>query len=247
MIQALIIDDEAKARQGLRLVLEKYCPEIKILALCESPEIGLEKINALKPDLIFLDVQMPKMSGFDLLERVSKINFEVIFVTAYDRYAIKAIKFSALDYLLKPIDVDELINAVEKISKKKKSKVAQYGSLLKNVKPGMEKLKRLAIPSDNEIIMQPIADIIYCEADSSYTTLYLSGGKKITVSKTLKEFENILPEGDFCRIHHSTLVNMAHVTKYIKGEGGYVIISNNNHLNVSRRKKDQFLQMLHQA
>ncbi|KQC30350.1 LytR/AlgR family response regulator transcription factor [Flagellimonas eckloniae] len=247
MIQALIIDDEAKARQGLRLVLEKYCPEIKILALCESPEIGLEKINALKPDLIFLDVQMPKMSGFDLLERVSKINFEVIFVTAYDRYAIKAIKFSALDYLLKPIDVDELVNAVEKISKKKKNKVAQYGSLLKNVKPGMEKLKRLAIPSDNEIIMQPIADIIYCEADSSYTTLYLSGGKKITVSKTLKEFENILPEGDFCRIHHSTLVNMAHVTKYIKGEGGYVIISNNNHLNVSRRKKDQFLQMLHQA
>nr|WP_299070970.1 LytTR family DNA-binding domain-containing protein [uncultured Allomuricauda sp.] len=245
MIQALIIDDEAKARQGLRLVLEKYCPEIKILALCESPEIGLEKINALKPDLIFLDVQMPKMSGFDLLERVSKINFEVIFVTAYDRYAIKAIKFSALDYLLKPIDVDELMNAVEKISKKKKNKVAQYGSLLKNVKPGMEKLKRLAIPSDNEIIMQPIADIIYCEADSSYTTLYLSGGKKITVSKTLKEFENILPEGDFCRIHHSTLVNMAHVTKYIKGEGGYVIISNNNHLNVSRRKKDQFLQMLH--
>jgi len=247
MIKALIIDDEANARKGLRLVLQKYCPEVEVLALCESPEVGLEKIEALNPDLIFLDVQMPKMSGFDLLQKIPEINFEVIFVTAYDRYAIKAIKFSALDYLLKPIDVDELITAVQRISKKKKNKAAKYKSLLNNVKPGADKLKRLAIPSDNEIIMQPIEEIIYCEADSSYTTLFLANGKKITVAKTLKEFENILPESDFCRIHHSTLVNMAHVTKYIKGEGGYVIISNDKHLNVSRRKKESFLQQLYQG
>lgn len=247
MITALIIDDEANARKGLRLVLQKYCPEVEVLALCESPEVGLEKIKALSPELIFLDVQMPKMSGFDLLEKLPEINFEVIFVTAYDRYAIKAIKFSALDYLLKPIDVDELITAVNKISKKRRDKTLQYKSLFNNVKSDTEKLKRLAIPSDNEIIMQPIADIIYCEADSSYTTLYLTNSKKITVAKTLKEFESVLPETDFCRIHHSTLVNMAHVVKYVKGEGGYVIISNDQHLNVSRRKKENFLQLLFQG
>ncbi|MDB4292775.1 LytTR family DNA-binding domain-containing protein [Maribacter sp.] len=247
MVKALIIDDEANARKGLRLVLQKYCPEVQVLALCESPEVGLEKIAELQPDLIFLDVQMPKMSGFDLLEKLPEINFEVIFVTAYDRYAIKAIKFSALDYLLKPIDVDELVTAVEKISKKQKNKAIKYKSLLNNVRPGPDKLKRLAIPSDNEIIMQPIKEIIYCEADSNYTTLFLTSGKKIIVAKTLKEFENILPETDFCRIHHSTLVNMAHVVKYIKGEGGYVIISNDKHLNVSRRKKEGFLQLLCQG
>ncbi len=247
MIKALIIDDEVKARQGLRLVLEKYCPGVEILALCESPKTGLEKIEELQPDLIFLDVQMPKMSGFDLLEKIPEINFEVIFVTAYDRYAIKAIKFSALDYLLKPIDVDELITAVQKISKRRKNRTIKYQSLLNNVKTDAKTLTRLAIPSDNEIIMQPIKDIIYCEADSSYTTLHLINDKRIIVAKTLKEFENILPESDFCRIHHSTLVNISHIVKYIKGEGGYIIISNNKHLNVSRRKKECFLKILQQG
>ncbi len=247
MIKALIIDDEAKARQGLRLVLEKYCPDIEILGLCESPEIGLEKIDELQPDLVFLDVQMPKMSGFDLLDNIPNINFEVIFVTAYDKYAIKAIRFSALDYLLKPIDVDDLINAVQRISNNHRNNKAQFQSLLSNMNPTTKMLKRLAIPSENEIIMQPINEIIYCEADSSYTTLHIEGGKKIVVSKTLKEFENILPETEFCRIHHSTLVNMAHVVKYVKGEGGYIIISNNSHLNVSRRKKEHFINLLQQG
>lgn len=247
MIKAIIIDDEVKARQGLRLVLEKYCPEIEILALCESPEVGLKKITALQPDLVFLDVQMPNMSGFDLLEKVDTINFDVIFVTAYDKYAIKAIKFSALDYLLKPIDVDELTNAVKKVLKKQKYRTVKYQSLLNNVKANTKKLTRLAIPSDNEIIMQPIKDIIYCEADSSYTTLHLTDNKRITVAKTLKEFDSILPDTDFCRIHHSTLVNINHVIKYIKGDGGYIIVSNNKHLNVSRRKKDYFIQLLQQG
>ncbi len=244
MTKALIIDDEAKARQGLRLVIEKYCPEIELIGLCESPEVGLEKIASLHPDLVFLDVQMPNMSGFDLLDNVPEINFEVIFVTAYDKYAIKAIRFSALDYLLKPIDVDDLISAVKRIYQKQGDKNANYQSLLSNVNSESRKLKRLAIPSENEIIMQPTENIIYCQADSSYTTLYIEGGKKIIVAKTLKEFEYMLPETDFCRIHHSTLVNMAHVVKYIKGEGGYIIVSNNTHLNVSRRKKENFISLL---
>ena len=184
------------------------------------------------------------MSGFDLLEKVSDINFEVIFVTAFDRYAIKAIKFSALDYLLKPIDVDNLVSAVEKVKEKQKGNMAHYRSLLSNIKYGQEKLKRLAIPFDNEIILQKLEDIIYCAADGSYTVLHLLGNKKITVSKNIKEFENILPENDFCRIHHATLVNMNHVVKYIKGEGGYVMVTEGDHLDVSRRKKEAFLKLL---
>ncbi len=245
MVRAIIIDDEEDAREVLSLALKKFCSDIEILALCESPEEGLEKINTLGPSLVFLDVQMPNMSGFDLLEKVVDINFEVIFVTAFNRYAIKAIRFSALDYLLKPIEIDELVRAVEKVKQKQRSNTVHYRSLLNNIKYGVEKLSRLAIPSDNEIIIQKLEDIVYCEADGSYTTLHLSGGKKITVSKILKEFENMLPESDFCRIHHSTIVNMSHVTKYIKGEGGYVMVTGGDHLDVSRRKKDSFIKLLH--
>ena len=244
MIRAILIDDEQDARVGLKLTIEKFCPEISIIALCETPEIGIEKINELRPDLVFLDVQMPRLSGFDLLEKFEVINFEVIFVTAFDKYAIKAIKFSALDYLLKPIEVDELVSAVQKIKEKNKNKTSNFKSLLNNVKHSSEKLTRLAIPSDNEIILQKTVDIIYCEADGNYTILHLVNDKKITVSKTLKEFENILPETDFCRIHHATLVNLEHVTKYVKGDGGYVLVTGRHHLDVSRRKKDNFLQAL---
>ncbi|MDB4292138.1 LytTR family DNA-binding domain-containing protein [Maribacter sp.] len=244
MIRALIIDDEEDAREVLSLALAKFCPEIEILALCESPEEGLEQINLLAPSLIFLDVQMPNMSGFDLLEKVSDINFDVIFVTAFDKYAIKAIKFSAMDYLLKPIDVDDLVSAVSKVTRKQKNNTASYRSLLKNVNYGAEKLKRLAIPSDNEIILQKLEDIVYCAADGSYTILHLIENKKITVSKNIKEFENILPETDFCRIHHATLVNLNHVVKYIRGEGGYILVTGGHHLDVSRRKKDAFLKSL---
>ncbi len=244
MIKTILIDDEEGARQGLLLTLQKYCPDIDVIAICESPEKGLKKINELQPDLVFLDIQMPKMSGFELLKQLGNFKFEVIFVTAYDKYAIKAIKFSALDYLLKPIDVDELISSVKKVKNKNTENPHRYKSLLSNINNSSEKLTRLAIPTDNEIIVQKICDIIYCEADSSYTTLHLVDNKRITVSKTLKEFENILPASDFCRIHHSSLVNMNHVIKYVKGEGGYVIITGGNHLNVSRRKKDSFLQLL---
>lgn len=244
MIRAIIIDDEQDARDGLQFIVEKFCPEVSIIALCETPEIGIEKIKELQPNLVFLDVQMPRLTGFDLLEKMEVINFEIIFVTAFDKYAIKAIKFSALDYLLKPVEVDELVSAIQKIKEKQHNKTTHFKSLLTNVKQNSEKLERLAIPSDNEIILQKVTDIVYCEADSNYTILHLVDEKKITVSKTLKEFENILPETDFCRIHHSTLVNLVHVTKYVKGDGGYVLVTGRRHLDVSRRKKDAFIQAL---
>ena len=244
MIRSIIIDDEEKAREGLRIILEKYCPDIEIVASCEKPEVGLKKIEELKPELVFLDVQMPRMSGFDLLDKIGEINFEVIFITSYDKYAIKAIKFSALDYLLKPIDIDDLVSAVERIKEKQTKEAVNFKSLLSNMKNRSEKLTRLAIPTENEIVMQDLKDIIYCEADGSYSNIHLVNDKKITVSKMLKDFENILPENDFCRIHHGSLINMAHVVKYVRGEGGYVVMTGGGHLDVSRRKKDGFIQML---
>lgn len=246
MIRSIIVDDEAKARDGLKLVLQKFCPEIEILALCPTPDEGLRCIHSLQPDLVFLDVQMPHKSGFNLLEELGEFNFEVIFVTAFDRYAIKAIKFSALDYLLKPIDIDELQNAVNKAGERIRHKNSRnnYVSLLKNIKYPSQKIDKLAIPTFDGILFEPVDDIIYCEADRNYTTLMMTGNRKIVVSKNLKDFENMLSDSGFFRIHHTYLINMKHVKKYRKGDGGSVVLEGNHHLDVSRRKKETFLQML---
>ena len=246
MLKAIIIDDEYDSREALRMAVEKYCEEVEIVASCESPEAGLSAIQTLRPDLIFLDIQMPHMSGFDLLNRIDPIDFEVIFVTAYDRYAIKAIKFSALDYLLKPVDIDELLTAVQRVRKKAHDAVAvnHYKSIIENVKSHGQGLGKLAIPTVDGIIFVKIKEITYCEADRNYTILYFSNQEKIIVSKTLKEFESILEDKNFFRVHNSYLINLQHIQKYIKGEGGYVILSDGSHVDVSRRKKEEFLKIL---
>lgn len=247
MVRSIIIDDEASAREGLKLVLEKFCPDIEILASCSTPDDGLKSILSLKPDLVFLDVQMPHKSGFNLLEELGEFHFEVIFVTAFDRYAIKAIKFSALDYLLKPIDIDDLQKAVQKAKERieQNSSRNSYVSLLKNIKHPSQAIEKLAIPSFDGVLFEPVDNIIYCEADRNYTSLTMKDNRKIIVSKTLKDFENMLSDSGFFRIHHAYLINMKHVKKYIKGDGGYVILEGDHHLDVSKRKKDAFMQMLH--
>ncbi|MDH3708901.1 MAG: LytTR family DNA-binding domain-containing protein [Cyclobacteriaceae bacterium] len=247
MIRAIIIDDEAGAREGLQLLLEEYCQQVKVEACCDGAVQGLKAIKSLQPDLVFLDIQMPHMSGFDLLECLDTIDFEVIFVTSYDRYAIKAIKFSALDYLLKPIDAEDLMAAVEKVNHKQQKEKHRYQTLLANMRQGSEKLTRLAIPTENEIIIQKVDDIVYCAADGSYCHVHLADQSKVTVAKNLKDFENILSEGDFYRIHNSTLVNIGYVNKYVRGEGGYVVLKNGEHLDVSRRKKEGLLELLNKV
>lgn len=171
MIRAILIDDEADAREGLKLALTKYCPEAAILQVCETPQQGLEAIEKLEPDLVFLDVQMPGMSGFDLLQQIRRINFAVIFVTAFDRYAIKAIKFSALDYLLKPIDVDDLIHAVQKVKEQAPAyrHAAHYQSAFSNSQYTAGKIAKLAVPTHNGIDFFLTDDIIYCQADGGIT------------------------------------------------------------------------------
>lgn len=247
MIKSLIIDDEADAREVLKLALEKYCPEVEVLVACATPEEGLKAIRSHQPDLVFLDVQMPHMSGFDLLEQLGDINFAVIFVTAYDRYAIKAIKFSALDYLLKPVDPDDLVSAVQKAEDRQsiENSSYRYQSVLSNVKNKHAQIDKLAIPDSEGIMFVETANIICCRADGNYTMLYLMGGKTTLVSKPLKDFENMLADTGFCRVHHATLVNMNHIRKYVKGDGGYVVLSDSHHVEVSRRKKEAFLQQLH--
>lgn len=243
MIDCLIIDDEPDAREALKMVVEKYCPDVEILAVCETPEKGLEEILNLQPDLVFLDVEMPGMSGFDLLQHIDEINFAVIFVTAYNRYAIQAIKFSALDYLLKPVDPDDLVSAVQKAKdwQHQKELAYRYQSVISNVKNQQLNMDKLAIPDSDGIIFVETAHIICCRADGNYTMLYMSGGKTILVSKTLKDFEAILSNHGFSRVHHAALINMKHIQKYVKGDGGYVVLSDNHHVDVSRRKKEGFL------
>ncbi|HET9279696.1 MAG TPA: LytTR family DNA-binding domain-containing protein [Flavitalea sp.] len=246
MITAAIVDDEGDGREAIQLAIEKYCPEITIAGIYATPEAGITGIRQARPDLVFLDVQMPQMSGFDVLQQLSPISFEVIFVSAYDRYAIKAIKFSALDYLLKPVDVDDLIQAVKKVKDRlhQKGNSYQYQSVLNNIQSKSGKIEKLAIPSSNGIDFFNTSDIIYCRADGSYTTLVLKDKQNCLVSKNLKDFEHLLAESGFCRVHHSYLINLAHVQKYIKGEGGYVLLTEGHHVDISRRKKDEFLALL---
>ena len=243
MIQSIIIDDETDAREALRLALDKYCPEVEVLAACETPENGIEAIANMQPDLVFLDVQMPHMSGFDLLEEIGEINFAVIFVTAYDRYAIKAIKFSALDYLLKPVDPDDLVSAIRK-AENRQHRSYQYQSVLNNIKQ-QKNIDKLAIPDAQGIMFVDTSNIICCQADGNYTMLYLAGGKTTLVSKPLKDFEAMLSESGFIRVHHAALINIKHIQKYMKGDGGYVIMTEDLHVDISRRKKEAFLQQLH--
>jgi two-component system LytT family response regulator len=245
-IAAIIIDDESDGREALRIALERYFPEITIKRVCESPEQGIEAIQSVKPALVFLDVQMPHLSGFDLLKKVSPFDFEVIFVTAHDQYAIKAIRFSALDYLLKPVDIDDLRAAIQKVKERleHKNTSQQYQSVLHNAQQNSGRIDRLAVPTQDGIEFFHTADIVFCEAQGSYTNILLKGKAKALVSRNLKDFENLLSESGFCRVHHSFLINMIHVRKYVKGEGGYVVMTDDHYVDVSRRKKDEFLKLL---
>jgi len=245
-IRTLIIDDEEDAREALRLSIEHYCPNLELLTTCDSAEAGLQAIHQNEPDLIFLDIQMPRLSGFDLLQQVASIPFEVIFVTAHDHYAIKAIRFSALDYLLKPVDVDDLMQAVRRAEQRihQNERKYQYQSLVHNSQFTPGNIDRLAVPSADGIEFLDPNDIVYCQADGNYTTLYLTNRDKKLISKNLKDFECLLADSGFCRVHHSSLINLKHIQKYIKGEGGYVILTDNHHVDISRRKKEVFLGML---
>jgi two-component system, LytTR family, response regulator len=243
-MKAILIDDERDALEMLEWIIKKHAPEVEIIAMCDSSLDGLEKIKSLKPELVFLDIEMPQLNGFDLLERLGKYDFEVIFTTAYNQFAIKALKICALDYLLKPIDGEELKSAVKKaVNRKSKVSSEQLDMLMNYFKPEKPKTRRVALTASDHLIFVDTNDIVYCESDSNYTTFFLAKGEKVLISKTLKDVEEILEGADFFRIHASYLINMKHVSKFTRGDGGYVVMSNNEHITVSRRKKDEFFDM----
>lgn len=243
-MKTVLVDDEINALEMLEWMLQKNCPEVEIVAMCDSPLDALEKIKALKPDVIFLDIEMPQLNGFDLLERLGKHESDVIFTTAYNQFAIKAFKVCALDYLLKPIDPEDLKAAVQKAAQKKNTvSQEQLDLLLSYMKPEKPKSKRIALTASDHLVFVETEKIIYCESDSNYTIFFLTDGQKIIVSKTLKDVEEILEGTDFFRVHASYLINMKHVSKFTRGDGGYVVMSNNQHITVSRKKKDEFFEM----
>jgi two-component system LytT family response regulator len=241
---AIIVDDEKHCREVLELLLHKHCSEVKILAICSSGEEALKALQQQPPDVLFLDIEMPGMNGFALLEKFQHAAFEIIFTTAYNEYAIKAIKHSALDYLLKPIDKDELIQAINKVKEHKAVKASERINNLIGLL-NVKQAKRFAVPTLEALVMVDAAEILFCESDSAYCKLFfINQAKPMVISKTLKEVEEVLQGCGFCRVHHSYLVNMKFVQKYIRGEGGEVVMSNNTHLPVSRTRKQDFLNLL---
>jgi two-component system LytT family response regulator len=245
MIKAILIDDEVHCLDTLSILLKEYCPDVQIMEQCRSAKNGLQAIEKNKPDLVFLDIEMPGMNGFEMLEQFTEIPFAIIFTTGYDQYAIKAIHFSALDYLLKPIDPNELISAVKKVQEQRHLPVAeQFQMLLKQIQDKNHQFNKIAVPTAEGFELIPADEVVRCEADDNYTHLFLKSKNKITACRTLKEMEEQLHDFSFfVRVHHSYLVNLNEVTKYIRGEGGYLVMSDGSSVNVSRSRKDALLKL----
>ncbi len=246
MIKAIIIDDEEKSRVTLNNLISKHCENITVIEHCQSVAEGVKSISKNNPDLVFLDIEMPFENGFTLFEKIKNPSFQIIFTTAYDQYAIKAIKYSALDYLLKPVDVDDLKNAVKKCEAKSKAEPNRSDDIemLLSALKLKSKSAKIAVPTFEGLQMISANEIVKCIADESYTHITLADGSKLVVSRILKEFEELLSDLNFLRIHNSSLINLSHVKKYVKGDGGYVIMSDNETVEVSRRKKNELLQRL---
>lgn len=245
MHTAIIIDDEMKGRIALKQKLLDYCPGIKLIGEAESGKQGIQLIGQLHPDIVFLDIEMPGMDGFEMLKKIPGKNFHIIFTTAYDHYAIKAIKFAAFDYLLKPVDIEELKQAVERITQSepqnhtiKKLEVLEQNLFANNT------LNKIAIPTLDGLLFFNISDIIYLEAHSNYTEIHFTHNQKLTACRTLKEFEEMLPPDKFFRPHHSHIINLQYIKRYIRGDGGQIELQNGTIVSVSRKKKDEFLKAI---
>ncbi len=243
MIKAIIVDDEKGARESLSKMVAKYCPHIEVVAKADSMKTALEAINTNNPDLVFLDIEMPNGNAFDLLEKIDSIDFDIIFTTAYDHYAIKAIKFSAIDYILKPIDPEELVQAVARIKNtpnKKEGLDDKLKALLSNLKPE-NKVKKVALSEGDGFMFIKVSEIIRCEARNHYTLFYLTDKREILSTRTIGDYEEMLKDEGFIRVHRAHLINYDCVKKYIRGEGGYVIMEDDSKIEVSRRAKTELL------
>jgi two-component system LytT family response regulator len=243
MIKAILIDDESHCLDTLNMLVSDYCPDVQVMEQCASAKKGLAAIEKFKPGLVFLDIEMPSMNGFELLEQFKEIPFSVIFTTSYDQYAIKAIRFSALDYLLKPINPKELVLAVHKVKvQKAPPSPEQFRMLIDQIQHKETGFTKIAIPTIEGFELVPADQVLRCEADGNYTYLFLKNKTKITACRILKEVEEQMRVFSFfMRVHHSYLVNMNEVTKYVRGECAYLVMSDGSTVNVSRSRKDALM------
>lgn len=239
-VQTVIIDDEQNNVENLCRLIDRHGPDLVVAGTANNAADAENLINNLKPDLLFLDIQMPGASGFDLLRRLSEIRFEIIFVTAFDQFGIQAIKFSAIDYLLKPVDVDEFKVAIEKAKKRVYDRATSQSvdNLLEYLQAGRKAAPKLALPTLKETLYVSTDEIVRCEATNSYTTFYLRSGEQITVCKTLKDFVELLKVHDFIRTHQSHLVNIHYVKSYLKEDGGTLLLENQNRVPISRQHRE---------
>lgn len=247
MTKAIIIDDEQHCIDRLEKLLKNYCRDsIELCGSFQSVEDALKMVNAVKPNLVFLDVEIKDKTGFDFLKQLPEINFEVIFTTAYDKYAVQAFKFSAIDYLLKPVDADELQASVKKLNEKfsQKELAQKFDTLFYNLKNIQSSSKRICVPVITGFVFLNVDDIIRCESNINYTTLFLKDKQKLLVAKTLKEFEELLKEYNFYRVHNSHLINLGYIKSYNKGKGGTITMLDGTEVEVSTRRKDDFLKKI---
>lgn len=241
MLKAILVDDEPNSVQLLARQLEQHCPQVQVLGQVTDSTEAIELIRQIKPDVVFLDIEMPEMNGFQLLEQLEDITFAVIFVTAYDEFAVKAFRFSAVDYLLKPVDIPDLLAAVSKVERQQPLDYRQL-ELLKSQYQSGQFAQKLAVPYQGSLIFVELKEIVYCESDSNYTSIILTSGKRYLVSKTLREVQEFLEGRNFLRVHRQYVVNLDHIRMYKRGEGNSLVMSNEVSIPVGRQQKDRLLQ-----
>jgi two-component system LytT family response regulator len=244
MLRTLIIDDEPHVRKTLARMVEEECSNVKLLKSADGVKSGLKAIAEQDPDLVLLDINMDDGSGFDLLKKAEPISFKVIFITAFDQFAVQAFKFSAIDYLLKPVNPEDLVSAVNKAEQIMQQDISiQLKVLDENLHAKDVKGRKIILRTSETVHLVKVSDIVYCESDLSYTHFFLADGQKILISKTLKEFEDLLKEFGFFRVHKSFLVNLLAISKFEKADGGYLVMENKDRVPVSSRKRDQLLEI----
>lgn len=246
MIRAIIVEDEKHSRETLRNLLAEFCPQVSLAGMAASVEEALPLIRAARPDLLFLDIELQTGTGFDLLAQLPDLDFDIIFTTAFEQYAIKAIKFSSLDYLLKPIDLEELQAAVAKAEKRQAETghKAQLDVLLSHLRSPGGATRKICLSTAEGLEFITTSDILYCEANGSYTDFHLKPNRKIVVSKNLKEYESLLSDRDFMRVHNSFLINLREVRRFVKSEGGYIMMNNDAMIGISPKKRPEFFERM---
>jgi two-component system LytT family response regulator len=221
-----------------------YCPDVQVVAEATSGAEGIALIEAHQPQVVFLDIEMPRMDGFEMLHHIGNKGFHLIFTTAYDQYAIKAIRYAAFDYLLKPVDIDDLQKAIQRIQRQSQSDTVEKLETLEENLRLRKHFSKIAIPTLEGLLFFNIGDIIHLEAQSNYTVIHFNGHPRLIASRTLREFEDLLPQDTFFRTHHSHIINLQYIKRYIKGDGGQIEMQNGNFVDVARRKKEEFLKLI---